>query len=323
MRTPPDRDLTDSGFETTAFDGRRGGSYHARQIFGGYSPVMLLELRPRYLSVCLLAGITLALAAPAQGATSTLTNPIVVFATPGSKQVSLQSCNAAGCDSEIKTVTVLNALPSVVSATVNPGAVQVGEMVQLIGSGAGAPPLTYTWKIFSGAGLIATLPGATAWWDTLGQPAGPYTAQLSVGNTFGLVQSATMPVAVQTYVPPNFFTLSPCRVLDTRNTTPLVSGVARSVALAAAACGVPATAKAISANLSVTTPSGSGLVVLYPGNYPRPGTQSLNFGSGQTRTNNIVIALASDGSSTLNAEATMTAGGGTVQFILDVNGYFE
>lgn len=284
---------------------------------------MVLKLRSSHISVCLLAGAALALGAPAQGATSTLANPVVVFATPGSKQVSLQTCNAAGCDTELKTVTVLDALPSVLSATANPGAVQVGELVRLIGTGAGAPPLTYTWKIFSGADLVATLPGSTAWWDTSGQPPGPYTAQLSVGNSFDTALSAVVPLGVQAYVPPNFFTLSPCRVLDTRNTTPLVSGVARSIALAAAACGVPATARAISANLSVTTPSGSGLVVLYPGNYPRPGTQSMNFGSGQTRTNNIVIELASDGTATLNAEATMTASGGTVQFILDVNGYFE
>ncbi len=284
---------------------------------------MLAKLHPSLFSVCLLSGAALLPGSPVDAATSTLTNPIVVFATPGSKQVSLQTCNTAGCDTEIKTVTVLDPAPSVVSAIVNPGAVQVGEQVRLIGTGAGAPPLTYSWKIFSGATLVATLPGATAWWDTLGQAPGPYTAQLSVGNTFSLVQSAALPITLQAFVPPNFFTLAPCRVLDTRNTTPLVSGVSRSVALAAAACGVPLTAKAISANLSVTTPSGSGLVVLYPGNYPRPGTQTLNFGSGQTRTNNVVIALASDGTATLNAEASMTASGGTVQFILDVNGYFE
>jgi hypothetical protein len=283
---------------------------------------MLPELRSSIVSFCLLAG-ALALGTPAQAATSTLANPVVVFATPGTKQVSLQTCNTAGCDTELKTVTVLDPAPSVVSAVANPGAVQVGELVRLVGSGAGAPPLSYTWKIFSGTDLVATLPGSTAWWDTTGQPPGPYTAQLSVGNPFNTATSASVPLNVQAYVAPNFFTLSPCRVLDTRNTTPLVSGVARSIALAAAACGVPATAKAISANLSITTPSGSGLVVLYPGNYPKPGTQSLNFGSGQTRTNNIVIQLASDGTATLNAEATMTASGGTVQFILDVNGYFE
>ncbi len=284
---------------------------------------MVLQLRLSHISVCLLTGAAFALGTPAHGVTSTLTNPIVVFATPGSKQVSLQTCNAAGCDTEIKTVAVLDPVPAVLSAVANPGTMQTGELVRLIGTGSGAPPLTYTWKIFSGLDLVATLPGATAWWDTTGQAPGLYTAQLSVGNSFSTVLSAILPLVVQGYVPANFFTLSPCRVLDTRSTTPLVSGLARSIALAAAACGVPATARAISANLSVTAPSGSGLVVLYPGNYPKPGTQSLNFGSGQTRTNNIVIQLASDGTATLNAEATMTLSGGTVQFILDVNGYFE
>ncbi len=285
---------------------------------------MLWKLRTRTLLAGLAAGAALPLGVPAWGqGTSTLANPIVVFSTPGSKQVSLQSCNSAGCDTEIKTVTVLDAQPAIVSATANPGAVQVGELVRLIGSGTGAPPLTYSWKIFSGPTLIATLPGAVAWWDTIGQPVGAYTAQLSVANSFNTAQSAVLPLSVGAFLPPSFFTIPPCRVLDTRNTTPLPSGVARSIAIGAASCGVPATAKAISANLSVTLPTGSGLVVLYPGNYPRPGTQSLNFGSGQTRTSNIVIALASDGSATLNAEAAMTASSGTVEFILDVNGYFQ
>lgn len=283
---------------------------------------MVPKLRSSLASFCLLSGAALA-GAPVHGATSTVANPIVVFATPGSKQVSLQTCNTAGCDTETKTVTVLDPVPAVLTATASPGTAQAGELVRLIGTGSGAPPLTYTWKIFSGLDLVATLPGATTWWDTTGQTPGLYTAQLSIGNSFATVPSAILPLIVQAYVPANFFTLSPCRVLDTRNTTPLVSGIARSIALATAGCGVPATARAISANLSVTTPSGSGLVVLYPGNYPKPGTQSLNFGSGQTRTNNIVIQLASDGTATLNAEATMTASGGTVQFILDVNGYFE
>ncbi len=285
---------------------------------------MVFKLRTRTLLVGLAAGAASTLGAPAWGqGTSTLANPIAVFSTPGSKQVSLQSCNAAGCDTEIKTVTVLDAQPVVVTATANPGAVQVGELVRLIGSGTGAPPLTYTWKIFSGPTLIATLPGATTWWDTLGQPVGPYTAQLSVANTFNTALSALLPLNLGAFQPRSLFTISPCRVLDTRSSTPLVSGIARPIVIAAAACGVPETAKAISANISVTTPTGSGLVVVYPGNYPRPGTQTLSFSSGQTRTNNIVIALASDGSTSLSTEASMTATGDTVHLILDVNGYFQ
>ncbi len=281
---------------------------------------MVFKLRPSHISACLALAVSLA---PAQGATSSLTNPNVVFSSPGSKQVSLQSCNTAGCDTEIKTVTVLSPLPSILSANASPGVLQVGELIRLEGSGTGAPPLTYTWEILSGSDLVATLDGATAWWNTTGQPDGTYRARLSIANGFDTVQSGSLPFNVNAYQPPNFFTLSPCRVLDTRESSPLVSGIAQSIALSAASCGVPSTAKAISANLSVTTPSGSGLVVLYPGNYPRPGTQSLNFAVGQTRTNNIVIALASDGTATLSAEATMTAQGGTVHFILDVNGYFE
>jgi len=47
---------------------------------------------------------------------------------------------------------------------------------------------------------------------------------------------------------------------------------------------------------------------------------TINYGSGQTRTNNAVAALASDGSGGLEV---VTESAGSVHFILDVNGYFD
>ncbi|HXU44859.1 MAG TPA: hypothetical protein VN783_04995 [Thermoanaerobaculia bacterium] len=271
-----------------------------------------------------LSTLALCAASPclAQG-TSTLPAPVVVFATPGVKQVSLQACNSAGCNTAQKNVTVESAVPAILSATALPGTVESGDLVKLSGSGSGAPPLTYTWRITQGLTPVATLPGATLWWDTAGAAPGLYAAQLTVSNSFDQALSLPLPILVVTSPVRSFFTVSPCRVLDTRNTVALASGVARSVAIAAAACGVPATARAISANISVTTPTGSGQVVVYPGNYPKPGTFSLNFSAGQTRTNNLILALANDGTATLAVDATVSGTSGTVQFILDVNGYFE
>ena len=75
-------------------------------------------------------------------------------------------------------------------------------------------------------------------------------------------------------------------------------------------------------NVTVVDPTNSGFVSLYPGNYPIPSTSTLNFGPGQTRTNNAILPLSSDGSGTLAAQPSVT-GKGNLQLVVDANGYFE
>ncbi|HTQ79000.1 MAG TPA: M12 family metallo-peptidase [Thermoanaerobaculia bacterium] len=131
------------------------------------------------------------------------------------------------------------------------------------------------------------------------------------------------------YNPPSgalaFYTLSPCRLADTRNPTgpyggpALAAGAERSF-VATGHCGIPSTAKAVSLNISVTGPTAGGFLSFFPGNAIPMGTTSLNFSPGQTRTNNAIFELASDGSGTLMVQNGAT---GAVQVILDVNGYFQ
>jgi hypothetical protein len=125
----------------------------------------------------------------------------------------------------------------------------------------------------------------------------------------------------------NFFTLPPCRVVDTRNAAgplggpALASGQTRSFTLAGA-CGIPLSARAVSINVTVTQPTGAGLVSLVPGACTPPTLGTLNFAVNQTRANNAVLALAADGSGTLSANAAI-AGNGTVHLLIDVDGYFQ
>jgi hypothetical protein len=65
---------------------------------------------------------------------------------------------------------------------------------------------------------------------------------------------------------------------------------------------------------------GSGFFTMYPGNGLNPGTSNLNFSAGQTRANNAVLFLATDGSGGINVLNSSLA---TNHFILDVNGYFR
>jgi aldose sugar dehydrogenase len=119
----------------------------------------------------------------------------------------------------------------------------------------------------------------------------------------------------------DYHTVTPCRLVDTRSSTPLVSGTERLFNVTGA-CGIPATARAVALNLAVTAPSNVGNVTLYPGNASPPLASSVNFSAGQTRSSNAIAALSSDGLGRIKARATI-AGLGTTHLILDVSGYFE
>lgn len=129
-----------------------------------------------------------------------------------------------------------------------------------------------------------------------------------------------------TFAPPgppgfDFYTVTPCRVLDTRSAGPaLASGVIRIIQVAGL-CGIPADAAAVSLNLTAVTPSASGFITLFPGDGALPATSSISFTGGSTRGNNAVLSLATDGTGTLAARALL-AGGGQVDLIIDVNGFF-
>ena len=125
--------------------------------------------------------------------------------------------------------------------------------------------------------------------------------------------------------PYDFFSLTPCRLLDTRNPDgpsggpALQNGVTRNFP-AAGLCGVPATAKALAVNATVISPGGSGFLKTYPTGCLVPATSTLNFGTGQTRANNAVLALGTGGQVAVLPSVT---GGGTAHLALDVVGYFE
>jgi hypothetical protein len=121
-----------------------------------------------------------------------------------------------------------------------------------------------------------------------------------------------------------YFTLLPCRLLDTREPgqgPALLDGAPRTLA-AHGRCGVPATARALAVNLTVVAATADGFLIVYAGDASPPATSDLSFAAGQTRANNALVALASDGSGTLSLLPTL-AGAGAVHVIVDVVGYFE
>ncbi len=124
-----------------------------------------------------------------------------------------------------------------------------------------------------------------------------------------------------------FFTLPPCRVLDTRNPAGPLGGPSlqpsgtRTFNVASSACGIPADAVAISVNLTVAAPASPGYLKVDRGDAAQlPQTSAINFSAGRTRANNAIISLASDGSGTIKV---LSGTSGTADLILDVNGYFR
>ncbi len=121
--------------------------------------------------------------------------------------------------------------------------------------------------------------------------------------------------------PGSYFTVPPCRVVDTRISGGgiLSTGVSRNFPLTLS-CGIPLSARAIAANVTVVAPTGSGFFTLYPGGTTPPATATLNFGAEQTRANNAIISLGTDGSVEVLPFVT---DGGQAHLVLDVAGYFE
>jgi hypothetical protein len=126
-----------------------------------------------------------------------------------------------------------------------------------------------------------------------------------------------------TPLPLPFVAVTPCRLVDTRGLPAalpgggfLPSATVRNYVLTGA-CNVPPDARAISLNATVTNPTGSGFLVLWPKGGAVPPVSTLNFLDGQTVANAAVVPLSADGGISI----AFGVSGGDV--VLDTNGYYS
>jgi hypothetical protein len=92
-----------------------------------------------------------------------------------------------------------------------------------------------------------------------------------------------------------FRPLVPNRILDTRGGTSLGPGETRPLAVAGSG-GVPATtATAVVLNVTVTAPTTASDLVIWPDGTTMPNASDLNFVSGQTVPNFVVVKLSAGG----------------------------
>ena len=117
----------------------------------------------------------------------------------------------------------------------------------------------------------------------------------------------------------DFYTVAPCRIADTRGGPPMVSGVVRTFTLAGS-CGIPETARAVAANLTVVQPSGPGFLRVYPSGGTAPMTSAVNVNPGGSRSNNAILDLAGGG---IDAFFYLPGGGRGADLVIDIMGYFQ
>ena len=123
----------------------------------------------------------------------------------------------------------------------------------------------------------------------------------------------------------SFVSLPPQRILDTRNG----NGVPAAGAIAGGSSvdlqvtgrgGVPASGVgAVVLNVTVTQPNWDGSVVAYPTGQPKPLASNLNFATGQTIPNLVIVKVGDGGKVTLTNNQIP---GKTVHLVADVAGYY-
>ncbi|MDP9120938.1 MAG: PQQ-binding-like beta-propeller repeat protein [Acidobacteriota bacterium] len=125
--------------------------------------------------------------------------------------------------------------------------------------------------------------------------------------------------------PLNFFTLPPCRLIDTRGPAgtygaPALPGGFRSFPLTGR-CGIPAGAQAVAANLTVVPQNAAGAIRVAPSGVASMAS-TVNFHPGPPRANNAILSLTGFPLGSVTVETDVPPGG-AAHLIVDVTGYFE
>lgn len=190
-----------------------------------------------------------------------------------------------------------------------------GSTIQLTATASGSSPLSYQWYVGTASNVSTPLaPGATV----NVTPSATTDYWLRVTNSCGQVDSQTVRITVSSAPPAaSLYTITPCRVLDTRDSTPIAAGAARTVQLTGL-CTVPTAARAAAINVTSVLPAGSGHLTLYPADIARPNTIVTAYRIGRTRATSAIIRLSPSGSLTLYNNGTSA-----VDVIIDVTSYFR
>jgi len=131
-----------------------------------------------------------------------------------------------------------------------------------------------------------------------------------------------------------YHSLTPCRVIDTRDG----SGASNESAGARTNpgphtfrmqgfCGIPVGADAVTLNVTVVSPSTGGDLRLFPSDVGQPTVSVMNYNSGEPAlANGAILPLAQVGGNDISMVIGMACGGngcGSLHVLMDVTGYFD
>jgi uncharacterized repeat protein (TIGR01451 family) len=232
--------------------------------------------------------------------------------------------DAAGSDELVdvlpSSLTLVSAAASSGSATATPATSTVAWNGSIASGGSVTVTVQATVKAATAVGTVVSNQG-TVRYDGDGNGTNESSASTDDPGQAGAANPTVFTVTAPPPAGLGFYTLSPCRLVDTRGAQgpALAAGASRTFTFAGA-CGLPSGAKSVSLNVTVVAGSRAGDVVVYPADLAAPGTPTVYFTAGQTRANNAIVSLATNGAGTVAVKNSAAA---AVHVVVDVNGYFQ
>jgi hypothetical protein len=279
------------------------------------------------------------------GGTTFPTTLLASTPNDGSEAVTVPATPTAGATARVKVACVGNVFfaisrPSFTIAGALPPPT-VSGISPASGPVTGGTAVTVTGTGFV-AGATVTIGGVLA--PLSGTPAPPSSTQIKVVT--GPRAAGTVDVVVTnpsgatgtkaaafTYVAGTapallFQPVTPCRIVDTRGQPDgplagpiLAASPAERTFGIVPGCGIPADARVVSANVTVTGGSASGDLRFYPAGTALPVSTTISFGAGRTRANNAML-LVSEGPDA-GRVTVRNDSAAPIHLIVDVNGYFR
>ncbi|HEX6083244.1 MAG TPA: hypothetical protein VF266_01885 [Thermoanaerobaculia bacterium] len=124
--------------------------------------------------------------------------------------------------------------------------------------------------------------------------------------------------------PLQYYPLTPCRVVDTRNSVstnggPIVGTNSSRSFQIRGLCGVPNSSRAVSLNVTVTQATQASYLTVWPSGLNRPTVSMLNFEPTDPALANGIIVAVSENAQDLSVYNNF----GNVHVVIDVTGYFQ
>lgn len=132
----------------------------------------------------------------------------------------------------------------------------------------------------------------------------------------------TIPIASNAQSALQFVPITPCRIVDTRNTgMPLIGGIPQNFAVQGSqgmCAGIPASAAAYSFNVAVVPQGPLGYLTVWPAGENQPVVATLNSLDGRVKSVAAVVGAGTSPSGNVSVYAS-----NTTDLVLDLDGYFE